>query len=176
MRQNNYIIPKYLSSNGKYLGCSSRGKIPKGRKIRFSVPDNNSLEHIIEGIVVVCEKTNNYYAYLIELNPPAPQRVRDMHFFKNEGYSEIGCVDYKHLIIYTDIVFIIGKSFSIKFHCESIDKTIEIKGKIIAEEKEYIPSNAKYAFWVKLNERLSEEDYQALKKIDIDDINNYFGI
>ena len=167
------IIPQYMREDGKYLGILSDKSIPIGALTQFPFKDNG-LEHIIAGTVITCQQTKvGLHSCLIELDAPAPQRVRDLYCFEKRPSMEVGEVRRDQLKIYSNTVFLIYIPFSVNYKIDANIPPIVLEGNLVLEDSPG-KSGFKYAFWLKFKKELSEEDYELLKKYDIDDINNYF--
>ncbi len=158
----------YLREDGKYLGGLHNEEFRKGEQAKLTIPDNNNLEHILHATIVESiQTTEGAYSLLLELNPPAPQRVIDMEWFRKMKFFSVGSVEYEQLKVYCDIVLIVGEKFIKGTHEIDTGRKINIIGTVISEETKLIPE-AKYAFTIKLDKPLSEEDYKFLKSIEIE--------
>jgi hypothetical protein len=167
------LIPKYLSEDGRYLGFLSDEEIKDktAKKLRFN---DNNLEHIVKGTVVSSAKTKEgLYSYLAELDPPAPQRLRDYYYFIKEHHFAVGEVRKEQLKLYSNSVFRVGMPLAFTFTSESKQINVPLRGTVVLEEKSTKAPQFKYAFWLKLDKELSDEEYTSLKKIDVDDVGNY---
>ncbi|MBI4919365.1 hypothetical protein HY837_05505 [archaeon] len=165
---------KYLSDDGKYLGGTYNQEIQTGITIKLSVPDNNGLEHILNATIVSGAKNKDgLYSFLLEIDPPAPQRVIDMQSFRQMADCNVGSVEYDKIKIYTNIVLIIGKKFSIEFDAQDFNKKVKIQGEVISEEMDNLDPGLKYSFTIKLDNPLSKDDYEVLRQLDVDDYRNW---
>ncbi len=166
------VIPRYMREDGKYIGVLTNKLIAKGVSTRLPFKDNR-LEHILNGAIVSCEQTKSgLYSCLIELEKPAPQRIRDLYCFAKQLHIEVGEVRKNQLKIYSNTLFLLEIPFDVKYIIDENTPHIALKGNLVLEDD---PGRSifKYLFWLKLEKELSEEDYKKLKKMDIDDITNY---
>ena len=113
------VIPRYMREDGKYIGVLTNKLIAKGVSTRLPFKDNR-LEHILNGAIVSCEQTKSgLYSCLIELDNPAPQRVRDLYCFAKEYIVAVGEVEKAQLKIYSNTLFLLEIPFSIKCAIDS---------------------------------------------------------
>ncbi len=167
------LTPKYISKDGRYMGFVSDKKIENNEAKKFVFHDNN-LEHIVKGTVVSSVETKEgLYSHLAELSPPAPQRLRDFYFFVKEHHFAVGEVGKEQLKLYSNSVFKIGVPIGFTFTAESNNVNVPLKGTVVLEEPSTKTPQFKYAFWLKLDKELTDEEYNSLKKIDVDDVGNY---
>ncbi len=174
MNETPQLNVKYLSDDGKYLGGTYVQELKAGLWLKLSVPDNNSLEHILNATIVAGGKTKDgVYSFLLELNPPAPQRVIDMQSFRQMADCNVGSVERGKVKIYTNIVLLIGKKFNIEFDAQDFGKKVRIQGDVISEQMDNLCPGLKYSFTIKLDAPLNNEDYKILQKLDVDDYRNW---
>lgn len=167
------LTPKYISSDGKYLGVIAEEHFTNDQIAKFRFFDNKT-EHAVSGKVVSSAKTKEgLHSYLVELNPPAPQRVIDMYYFVETHYFEVGEVRKDQLKLYTNTVLGVDMPLDFDFTINSLNAQVPLKGKVVLEEETGNFYGFKYAFWITLDKELSEKDYQILKQADRDDITNY---
>ncbi len=167
------LTPKYISSDGKYLGVISDEHFTNDQIAKFRFYDNQK-EHSVSGRVVSSAKTKEgLHSYLIELAPPAPQRIIDMYYFVETHYFEVGEVRQDQLKLYINTVLGVGMPLDFDYELKLSKIKVPIKGKVVLEEETGNFYGFKYAFWITLDKELSEKDYQILKKFDRDDITNY---
>ncbi|MBI5066265.1 hypothetical protein HZA97_08575 [Candidatus Woesearchaeota archaeon] len=167
------LTPKYISSDGKYLGVVSEEHFTNDQIAKFRFFDNKT-EHAVSGKVVSSAKTKEgLHSFLVELEPPAPQRVIDMYYFVETHYFEVGEVGKEQLKLYINTVLSVGMPLDFDYSPSSLKTKIPIKGKVVLEEETGHFYGFKYAFWIKLDEELSQKEYETLKTFDRDDITNY---
>lgn len=167
------MTPKYISPDGKYLGFVSNMQVEDKRPQKLAVHDND-LEHIIKGTIVSSQKSKDgLYSHLMELDPPAPQRVIDQYFFVKEHHFAVGEVRKEQLKLYSNSVFKVGMPLSFTFTSQSKKVNVPLKGTVVLEEPSTKSPQFKYAFWLKLDQELNDSDYNSLKKIDVDDLGDY---
>lgn len=170
MAVRNDLIPKYLSEDGRYLGflCDEEIIDKKVRKFRFN---DNDLEHIVQGTIVSSAKTKEMqYSHLVELNPPAPQRLRDQYYFVQIHHLAVGEVSKEQLKLYANTVFKLGAPLAFVFTSESNNVKVSLRGKIISEEESTRAPQFKYSFLLKLDKEFSDEEYASLKTVDVDKV------
>ncbi len=91
-----------------------------------------------------------------------------MEWFRKLKEFSVGSINYEKLKIYSDIVLLVGEKFVKGVHEKDTGRKIKIIGTVISEETKLIP-DYKYSFTIKLDKKLSEEDYKFLKSIDMDE-------
>ncbi len=172
MPDNLKVTPRYMREDGKYFGILSSEEFAIGQSVGLPFKDNKAGQ-TLEGKIIECQKTSGgLYSCLIELENPASQRVRDLYCFAKDWTISVGEVRKDQLKMYSNVLFLLG-NFYINYKLDAQTPPIPLKGNIVLEDDPG-KSGFKYVFWLKLEKELSEEDYQRLKKIDIDDANNYF--
>ncbi|MBI5066264.1 hypothetical protein HZA97_08570 [Candidatus Woesearchaeota archaeon] len=169
MAQKEKLEVKYLSPDGRYIGGVCNTKLVEKTKIKFAIPDNNNLEHIVQGVIVsVADTDKNLYSYLMELDPPAPQRVRDFHLFNKTSDCDVGSVTKTGTNLYTASVLFVGLPFDITIDNKETGESVNIVGTVLSEETKKSPKLHKYFFKLKFDKELTEEELKKLKKLDVD--------
>ncbi len=169
MAEKDRLEVKYLSPDGRYIGGVSNNDVKINTKLKFTIPDNNNLEHLVQGVIVGVNKTKEgLYSHLIELDPPAPQRVRDFHTFSKTQDCDVGSVTKKEMQLYTDSVFFIGLPFDITIDNKANGEGVVLTGMVLSEETKKLNPLHKYSFKVKFDKELTDEELQKLKKLDVD--------
>ncbi len=160
------LIVTYLREDGKYLGGVYSEEVEKGTRTKFTVPDNGGLEHILYATIDSVKKTKEgEYSFLLKLDPPASQRVIDLQWFRKMKDCDVGNIEYEKIKVYTNVVLIVGTRFEKGFNERNSGRKVDIQGTVVSEETKLIPG-VKYAFTIKLDNKLSDEDYKFLKSIE----------